>query len=142
MSGGDSSSEPRDPASYRQPRKQVDPNAEPFNYGSTAGFTIADVAEFETVGRGIPNARADLLGATSINGRYYSADGRDVTDTAGGFLDYLRQRDKSKREHEQYVKEKEDRPGRSATILTPMSGPESKTLLGQSTNPSRTVLGG
>lgn len=47
-----------------------------------------------------------------------------------------------KQAHEQYVKMANAKPGRQSTILTPMSGPESKTLLGADMSAyGKTVLG-
>jgi len=73
---------------------------------------------------------------------YFNKDNNEnVTSIAGAFQAWKEKFLKTKADHEAFVKLSKEAPGRSATILTPMSGPESKTLLGATNPAAKTVLG-
>lgn len=84
----------------------------------------------------------DLLGAgPGQSESMVSSSGEDVSSILTAFQEWQKKFKKSEKEHEEYVKLSQDHPGRSATILTPMSGPESKSILGAPISNSKTVLG-
>ena len=72
-------------------------------------------------------------------GGYISQYGTDVSDRYKLFRDWVGSRDAGAKKYEEYLSRKQARPGRDATILTPMSTPEQKALLGEA--PTKTLLG-
>lgn len=127
--------------------------------GSDSGYAPIDIGlnpQFETLSLNSndigeyaarnPN-EANLL--KSFGNKIYRKDGRifggsitnDITDIYRSFSEYLQRRDQANQERAEYIQKKSEQPGRSATLLTPYSSPEAKTLLGSQSNPSRTLLG-
>jgi hypothetical protein len=67
--------------------------------------------------------------------RYFDRSGQEVdarkaVDSLAAFSNWKSSRAKTNKEYLDYVDKKKSQPGRSATILTPMSGPEGKTVIG------------
>ncbi len=72
----------------------------------------------------------------------FSASGENIQQILDAYNTWGALRDKNLKAQEEYVKLQKESPGREATILVPMSGPESKTVRGANTaSYGKTVLG-
>lgn len=80
---------------------------------------------------------------SNISGRefvgYRDRSGKNIDALVAKFNDWRTKQSKTAIAHNEYVQMTSDRPGRGATILTPLSSPDKKTVLGANT--SGTVLG-
>lgn len=119
---------------------KIDPND--LNEFVQSGYKGADI-----LGRGL-KSRVNGNNGQQVGDIFYDKnlnplslqDSRAAAQTYSAFNDWKDKRAKTNAEYVQYSNASKAKPGRSATILTPMSGPEGKTVLG-SFAPKKTVLG-
>lgn len=95
--------------------------------------------------QGVGDQAALLRGAQiNANGSVISADGRDVTDLYQKYQSNQAANDKRVNDYAAYIKAKQDRPGRDATLLGPQAGTDFGSVLGAGAKPAdirKTVLG-